>query len=62
LEFDLIDLVLLDQAAALTLGGNAAFDAMRALYQNEPRLPVPPLITSYTMDDKKTMVLIGSAG
>lgn len=53
------DLALLDQAAALTLGGNQAFDAVRALYESEARLQVPPLVTSYTMDDRKTTVLIG---
>jgi hypothetical protein len=32
---------------------------MRALYESEARLQVPALVTSYTMDDKKTTVLIG---
>jgi hypothetical protein len=54
------DLALLDQAATLTLGGNQAFDAVRALYENETSLHVPPIVTSYTMDDKQTMVPIGS--
>jgi hypothetical protein len=52
------DLTLLDQVAALTLAGNEAFDPTRSLYQNEARLQVPPMITSYTMDDKKTVVHI----
>jgi hypothetical protein len=54
------DLTLLDQVAALTVGSNEAIDATRSLYQNEAGLHVPALVTSYTMDDKKTMVLIGS--
>ena len=54
------DLTLLDQVAALTVGSNETFDATRSLYQNEARLQVPALVTSYTMDDKKTMVLIGN--
>jgi hypothetical protein len=57
-ELTAADLALLDQVAALTLGGNAAFDETRSLYQNEARLHVPTLITSYTMDDKKIMVQI----
>jgi hypothetical protein len=52
------DLTLLDQVAALTVGSTAAFDATRSLYQNEARLHIPALITSYTMDDKKIMVQI----
>jgi hypothetical protein len=51
----------LDQAAAVTAGSNAAFPATRSLYQNEAHLRVPVMVTSYTMDDKKTKVLIGSA-
>ncbi len=53
------DLTLLDQIAALTVGSNEAIDAARSLYQNEVSLHVPSQVTSYTMDDKKTMVLIG---
>ena len=54
------DLALLDQTAAVTVGSNEAFDAMRSLYESEARLHVPPLITSYMMDDQKIMVEIGS--
>jgi hypothetical protein len=50
------DFALLDQVAILTLGGNEAFFEIRSLYLNEPRLRVPPIITSYTLDDKKTRV------
>jgi hypothetical protein len=52
------ELALLDQIAALTAGSNEAFDTMRSLYQNETGLQVPSLITSYTLDDKKTTVRI----
>jgi hypothetical protein len=42
------DMALLDRAAALTLAGDEAFSEMRALYDSEARLHVPPIIRSYT--------------
>jgi len=54
------DLAVLDQVAAVTIGSNEAFPATRSLYQNEAQLRVPAMVTSYTMDDKKTRALIGS--
>jgi hypothetical protein len=41
------DMALLDRVAALTLAGNEAFSAMRALYEGEARLRVPPVIRSW---------------
>jgi hypothetical protein len=41
------DMALLDRVAALTLAGDEAFSAMRALYEGEARLCVPPVIRSY---------------
>jgi hypothetical protein len=54
------DLALLDEVAALTVGGNEAFDATRSRYQNEARLYVPAMVTSYTLDDKKTVAHIAT--
>ncbi|MBN1991963.1 MAG: transglutaminase domain-containing protein, partial [Anaerolineae bacterium] len=42
------DLALLDRAAALTLAGNESFAEMRAFYQAEDELRVPPVIRSYS--------------
>jgi hypothetical protein len=41
------ELALLDQVAALTLAGNDRFGEMRALYDADKRLRVPPVISSY---------------
>jgi hypothetical protein len=41
------DMALLDRVAALTLAGNEAFSAVRALYEGEARLRVPPVIRSW---------------
>jgi hypothetical protein len=41
------DMALLDRVAALTLAGNEAFPATRALYEGEARLRVPPVIRSW---------------
>lgn len=38
------DLALFDQAAALTMGGDAAFPEVRALYESDDRLRVPSVI------------------
>jgi hypothetical protein len=40
------DLALLDRVAELTLAGNEGFDELRALFEHDPRLRVPPVITS----------------
>jgi hypothetical protein len=42
------DLTLLDRAAALTLAGNESFAEMRAFYQAQEGLRVPPVIRSYS--------------
>ncbi len=42
------DLVLLDRIAALTCGDVPEFEQMRALYERDERLRVPPTIRSYT--------------
>jgi len=41
------DAVLLDRVAALTLAGDEAFPEMRALYESNEHLRVPPIIRSY---------------
>jgi hypothetical protein len=41
------DMALLDQVAALTVADNRAFPALRALYETDARLRVPPVIKSY---------------
>jgi hypothetical protein len=41
------DMALLDRVAALALAGDEAFSALRALYEGEARLRVPPIIRSY---------------
>ncbi len=51
------DRVLLDHAARLTLAGNAAFAELRALYENDPRLRVPPVIRTYLDDGPQTIAL-----
>ncbi len=42
------DLALLDRAAKLTGDDVPEFETMRQLYENDPRLRVPPAIRSYT--------------
>jgi hypothetical protein len=42
------DLALLDRAAALTLAGNESFAEMRAFYEAEEDLRVPPVIRSHS--------------
>ncbi|MBI5304187.1 MAG: transglutaminase domain-containing protein [Chloroflexi bacterium] len=41
------DLAFLDHVAELTCGDVPQFDAVRALYKNDDRLRVPPVITTY---------------
>jgi hypothetical protein len=43
------DLAFLDQVAALTLAGNDRFGEVRALYDADERLRVPPVINSYPL-------------
>jgi hypothetical protein len=40
--------ILLDRVAALTQRGNEAFGALRAIYEHNEHLRVPPVIISYT--------------
>lgn len=42
------DLVLLDRVARLAQAGNEAFDEMRAIYENDAGLKVPPVVRSYS--------------
>ena len=42
------DLALLDGVAILTQGGNEAFAGVRAVYEREPGLRVPPVVNSYS--------------
>ena len=41
------NLAFLDHVAELALAGNEAFAEIRALYEDDPRLRVPPIITSF---------------
>ena len=41
------ELALLDRLAALTLSVDASFGELRRLYESDPRLRVPPVITSF---------------
>jgi hypothetical protein len=51
------DLALLDKAAALTCGDAPDFEHVRALYEGEARLRVPPTIRSYTAGGVRTVHL-----
>jgi hypothetical protein len=42
------DLAFLDRVAELTQGDVPQFDAVRAVYESDARLRVPPVIRSYT--------------
>jgi hypothetical protein len=42
------DLTLLDRVARLTQAGDEAFDEIRAIYEREAILKVPPVVTSYS--------------
>lgn len=42
------EMALLDRVAALTQAGNEAFIELRSIYENDDRLRVPSVITSYT--------------
>ncbi len=51
------ELALLDCAAQLTMGDNRAFGELRALYENDARLRVPPVIRTYLAEGPKTVEL-----
>jgi hypothetical protein len=53
--FSADDLALLDSAAALTLADNTSFSEMRALYEDNAGLRVPPAIQSYTASGAQTI-------
>jgi hypothetical protein len=53
------DLALLDQVAMLTQGGNDDILAVRSLYGRDPRLRVPPTVTTFTLADEKVETHIG---
>jgi len=53
------DMALLDQVAALTVADNSAFPALRALYENDARLRVPPVIKSYHDTGVETVEIAG---
>lgn len=42
------DLALLDKLATLTQGGNDTFDEIRAVYESDERLRVPPVVMNYS--------------
>ena len=42
------ELALLDELAALTQQGHEAFEKLRTLYEKEPELKVPPVVTCYS--------------
>ncbi len=47
------DLELLDRAARLFLAGNEAFGELRALYLQDMRLRVPPIVKSWYVEDEQ---------
>jgi hypothetical protein len=47
------DLKLLDQAAKLSLAGNEALGELRALYLQDMRLRVPPVVKSWYVEDEQ---------
>jgi hypothetical protein len=53
------DAAVLDRAAAMTLADNSAFAEMRAMYENDERLRVPPVIKSYTDAGPQTVKVGG---
>jgi len=53
------ELALLDLVAMLTQGGNDDLLAVRRLYARDPRLRVPPTVTSFTLADEKVETAIG---
>jgi hypothetical protein len=55
------DLALLDQVAMLTQGGNDDILAVRSLCGRDPRLRVPPTVTTFTLTDEKVETRIGPA-
>lgn len=52
------DLRLLDRAAQLTLAGNDKFDAMRKIYETEPKLKIPRVVNSYSPVDKPRSIVL----
>jgi hypothetical protein len=53
------DLVLLDRVATLTRAGNEAFAQLRAIYEHNQNLRVPPVIISYTLAGPQRIDLNG---
>jgi hypothetical protein len=53
------DLALLDRVAALTQAGSEAFPALRAIYEHNQRLRVPPVIISYSQAGPRQVDLSG---
>ena len=47
------DLILLDQAAKLSLAGNEAFKELHSLYIQDMRLRVPPVVKSWYVEDEE---------
>jgi hypothetical protein len=54
------ELALLDHVAMLTQGGNDGVLAARDLYARDPRLRVPPTVTTFTLNDEKMDTPIGA--
>jgi len=53
------ELALLDRVAALTQAGNEAFAELRALFEGEDGLRVPPVVVSYTREGPREVALGG---
>lgn len=53
---------LYDRAAAVSWGDNASFGALRALYETEPRLRVPPVILDVSSTPPHQVTLAEEAG
>ncbi|MBN1430669.1 MAG: transglutaminase domain-containing protein [Anaerolineae bacterium] len=51
------EMALLDRAAALSTAGDTAFDEIRGTYENDDRLRVPPVITSWPGGVQTTITL-----
>ncbi|MEW5717487.1 MAG: transglutaminase-like domain-containing protein [Chloroflexota bacterium] len=56
------ELAFLDRVAALTTGDVPEFDAVRALYESDERLRVPPVITAYVNGGAQKIELANEIG
>jgi hypothetical protein len=51
------DFTFLDRVATLTAGDVPEFSTVRDLYESDPRLRVPPVITTYLRDGPRKIEL-----